>query len=77
MYHYVFGIGSAINVKTPKVNSLDEIKKEIKQTAECISSHFEYPNGLIIDVIQTASKIEWTTNKRIILLEDGTLGFED
>lgn len=77
MFHYEFGIGSVINVKTPKVNSLDEIKKEFTQTANQISSHFEYPNGLILDIIQTASKIEWTTNKRIILLEDGTLGFED
>lgn len=77
MYKYTFGVGSCINVKIPKVNSLDEVKKNIEQSADCIRSHFEYPNGLILDVEQTADCIKWSSNKRVILLEDGTLGFED
>ncbi len=77
MYHYTFGPGTCNNIKTPKVNSLDEIKKSINQTIDCIKTHLEYPNGLILDTEVWADKIEYTSNKRIIMLEDGTLGFED
>lgn len=77
MYHYSFKIGSCVSIKTPNVSNLNEIKKTFEQSADCIKTHFEYPNGLILDIKQTAELIEWTTNKRIILLEDGSLGFED
>lgn len=77
MYTYTFTSGSNINVKTPKVNNIKEIKFNADQTAECIKSRFEYPNGLVIETEQYCDKIVWVTNKRIILLENGALGFED
>ena len=77
MYKYTFGIGSCITVKTPKINDLSDIKKSFEQTADCIKSHYEYPNGLILDVEQHPDQIIYISNKRIILLEDGTLGFEE
>lgn len=77
MYKYVFTTGSAISVKTPKVNNLDEVKKSFEQSVESIKSHLEYPNGLIIDTELYADKIIWLTNKRIILSEDGKLEFEE
>lgn len=77
MYKYTFGVGTSVNVKTPEINSLDDVKKEIIQTADGFKAHFEYPNGLILDTEIRADKIEYISNKRIILLEDGTLGFED
>ena len=77
MYKYTFGVGSCINVKTPKVDSLDDIKKTFEQSADCIKSHLEYPNGLVLDIEERPAQIIYVSNKRIILLEDGTLGFEE
>lgn len=77
MYKYSFGVGTNLSIKTPKVNSLDDIKKTINQTADCITNHSEYPNGLIIDMIEYADKIEIISNKPIIENEDGSLKFED
>lgn len=77
MFKYVFTSGSNINVKTPPIKSIDEIKFTATQTADCIKSRFEYPNGLIIENEQYADKIIWITNKKIVLLENGVLGFED
>ncbi|MCI9434040.1 MAG: hypothetical protein HFI86_02025 [Bacilli bacterium] len=78
LYKYVFesSLGN-LNVKTPKVEKFSDIKITIEKSKDCIHNHSEYPNGLIIDSTQYADKVIWMTNKRIILLSDGTLGFED
>lgn len=77
MYKYVFKGPGSINFKTPKVNSLDEIKKVFNQFPDHIESHLEYPNGLIIDSVTYCDRIEYATNKRLIVLEDCSIGFED
>lgn len=75
MYKYLLTNGK-VNIKTPEVNSIDDIKRDITQTADCVTNHSEYPNGLIIDMIQHANKIEIISNKPIIENEDGSLSFE-
>ncbi len=77
MYKYEFGIGSKINVKTPKVNNIKDIKFNSEQSSECIKSCYEYPNGLVLKIEQYADKIIWETNKKLILLDDGKFIFED
>lgn len=77
MYKYVFSGPGTINFKTPKVNSLDEIKKVFNQYPDHIESHLEYPNGLIIDSATYCDRVEYVTNKRLIVLEDCSIGFED
>lgn len=75
MYKYI--ATSNVNIKTPKVNSLSDIKITIKQTPECIKLHEEFPNGLILDITQYADKVEYVSNKKIIVAEDFSLIFED
>lgn len=78
LYKYVFDTNTGpINVKTPKVENFSDIKIEVTKSVDCIHNHSEYPNGLVWDITQYTDKIIWMTNKRIILLSDGTLGFED
>lgn len=78
MYTYTFtNTNGNLSIKTPHVDKFSDIKIELEKTDECIESHYEYPNGLILDITQYADKIIWVSNKRIILLENGSLGFED
>lgn len=78
LYKYVFDANTGpINIKTPKVEKFSDIKIDVQKSIDCIHNHTEYPNGLVWDITQYADKTYWMTNKRIILLGDGTLGFED
>lgn len=76
MYKYVFTEGN-MHISTPKVDKFSDIKTNAKVLPGRIETHSEYPNGLIVDVVQTSNKIEFTTNKRIIQLENGSLCFEE
>jgi hypothetical protein len=78
MYKYV--VNSSVGhifVKTPKVENFQDIKKDIVQKPDCIINHSIYPNGLDITTTQYSDKCEIVSNKRIIVLEDFTLSFED
>jgi hypothetical protein len=77
MYKYVFSGPGAFNIKTPQVNDISEIKTNMKQFPDHIESHFEYPNGLILDTITYANKIEYSSNKRLIVAEDCSIIFEE
>lgn len=77
MYKYVFSGPGTLNIKSPKVNSVSEIKSDMKQYADHIEGHFEYPNGLILDTVTYADRIEYTSNKRLIVLEDCSIAFEE
>lgn len=77
MYKYVFTGPGTLNIKTPKVNSFDEVKKSFKQFPDHIESHLEYPNGLILDTITYPDRVEYSSNKRLIVLEDCSISFEE
>lgn len=64
-----------VKLVTPHVNSMDEIKKDIVQTADCIKARLTYPNGLILDIEQHADKISIKTNQKITNT-NGTITFE-
>lgn len=77
MYIYKFKPGDNICIKTPHVNSFDEIQIKQNQSAECITNHSKYPNGLELDITQFADKVIISSNKRIILSGNNELTFED
>lgn len=74
MYKYIQTSG-AVNIKTPATNMAD-IKSTFKQFADHIERHSEYPNGLILDIVEYSDRIEYSSNKRLIVLEDFSIGFE-
>lgn len=74
MYKYVFtGVGS-VNIKTPNANN---VKADIKQFADHVENHSTYDNGLILDIFQYPDRIEYNSNKRLIVLEDFSIAFEE
>lgn len=77
MFTKTFPFGSDPEIKTPKVNSMNEVKVSSEQTANCIKSKYEYPNGLIFEIEQYFNKIILTSNKELVQLEDGTYTFKD
>ena len=77
MYKYTFSGPGKLNIKTPKVDNLEEIKKVFHQFPDHIESHLEYPNGLILDTITYADRIEYTSNRPLIVLEDCSIAFEE
>ena len=76
MYKYVLKAGF-VQIKTPKVNNLADIKNSTKQFADHIEKHSEYPNGLILDIYEYSDKIEYISNKKLIVLEDFSIAFEE
>lgn len=77
MFKYTFTGPGTLNIKTPKVNNFNEIKKIFQQFPDHIESHFEYPNGLILDTITYCDRVEYSSNKRLIVLEDCSISFEE
>lgn len=78
MYNYSFSqTDGEVVIKTPKVDSFNDIKKDIKQTDECIINHSVYPNGLDITMSQLADRIIVSSNKKIIKNTDGSYSFEE
>lgn len=76
MYKYILTSGT-VNIKTPKVDNFSDIKISTKQFADHIESHEEFPNGLVFDRTQYADRIEYISNKKLIVLEDFSIAFED
>ena len=77
MFNYSVKPGEQFKLNTPGVNSLDEIKKEFKQTTECIINHSIYPTGLDITFTQLADKIIISSNKELIRNEDGSYSVQE
>lgn len=74
MYKYTFTGPGSVNIKTPNAKSL---KADVKQFADHIENHSEYDNGLILDIFQYPDKFEYISNKRLIVLEDFSIAFEE
>lgn len=66
------------NVKfvIPNVANMNQIKKSVVQTADCIITDLEYPNGLKLHFEQRAGNIDVTTNGKPVKNPDGTYSFE-
>lgn len=78
MYNYSFDMNDGkVVIKTPKVDNFNDIKKEIKQTNDCIINHSIYPNGLDITMSQLADKIIISSNKELFKNDDGTYSFKN
>lgn len=73
MFQYIFSNqNEEPHILTPFVKNLDEIKKEITQTANCIHNVSTYPNGVILDITQYHDKIIVKCNYELIKNVDGT-----
>ena len=71
MYTYIFdGVGCKIH--TPGISDFSQIKKEVVQTAGKIVNRSTYPNGLILEVEQTATRIVVYSNRQLIQNPDGS-----
>ena len=78
MYNYSFDMNDGkVVIKTPKVDNFNDIKKEIKQTNDCIINHSIYPNDLDIKMSQLADKIIISSNKELFKNDDGTYSFKN
>ena len=78
MYNYSFVTNDGdMVIKTPKVDNFNDIKKELKQTNDCIINHSIYPNGLDVTISQLADKIIVSSNKELLKNDDGTYSFKD
>lgn len=78
MYNYSFTEADGnVVIKTPKVNNFSDIKKDIKQSEDCIINHSIYPNGLDITMSQLSDKIIISANKELVKNDDGTYSFND
>lgn len=78
MYNYSFSEADGkVVIKTPKVENFDDIKKDIKQTADCVINHSIYPNGLDITMSQLSDKIIISSNKKLVKNDDGTYSFKN
>ncbi len=78
MYNYSFNSSDGnIVIKTPKVDNFSDIKKEIKQSVDCVINHSIYPNGLDITMSQLSDKIIISSNKELLKNNDGTYSFKD
>lgn len=71
-----FDLSGEVKIIIPDLKDMNDVKKEIIQSADCIKTHLEYPNGLILDFEQVAGKISLHCNKKIIKNDDGTFTFE-
>ena len=78
MYNYSFSeTDGNVVIKTPKVDNFSDIKKDIKQTNECIINHCIYPNGQDVSMSQLADKIITASNKKLLKNDDGSYSFEE
>lgn len=75
MFKYVQTSGT-VNIKTPMVDNFSDIKITTKQFADHIEEHCEYPNGLVFDRFQYSDRIEYISNKKLIVLDDFSIAFE-
>jgi hypothetical protein len=76
MYNYVLKADDKMTINTPNVKSIDDIKKEIKQTPECIINHSIYPDGLDITFTQYADRIIISSNKELFKNDDGSYSYK-
>ena len=76
MYKYILNSGT-VTIKTPKVDNFSDIKITSTQYSDRIEKHSVYPNGLILDIIQYSDHVEYISNKKLIVLEDLSIAFED
>lgn len=56
---------------TPNVERLDDIQKEIVQSAECIKNISTYPDGTILEITQFADRTIIKSNREIVENGDG------
>ncbi|MBN1074633.1 hypothetical protein DVV91_09800 [Clostridium botulinum] len=73
MFEYTFDKSNGeIEILTPFVNDIKDIKKETTQTASCIHDVSTFPNGVILDMEQYYDKIIVKCTNELVNNNDGT-----
>lgn len=63
---------SNVTILQPKNCKFEDIKHDIKETPEKIIDIATYPNGFVLTMEQTAGKINVSSNKPLIKIDDLT-----
>lgn len=66
-----------MEIKNPKNCNWIDVKKEITQTADCITTVLTYPNGFVMTTVQHAGEIKIDTNRPLINNGDGTFSIPE
>ncbi len=61
-----------VTILQPKNCKFEDIKHDIKQTAEQIIDIATYPNGFVLTMEQTAEGVNVSSNKPLIKIDDST-----
>ena len=72
MFVYIIGKDTDFTLNTPFVSDFSQIKNKAEQFPDKILLHSEYPNGLILDMTQTAEQIVVCSNMELIKADDGS-----
>lgn len=68
---------SNVTILQPKSCKFEDIKHDVKQTAEKIVDIATYPNGFVLTMKQTAGEIHVSSNKPLIKIDDSTYQIPD
>ncbi|MBS5934911.1 MAG: hypothetical protein KIC94_18770 [Clostridiales bacterium] len=73
MFEYTFENSDGdFKILTPFVKDMSEIKKESIQKADCIHDKSTFPNGVVLETIQYATKVVVKCSHELINNNDGT-----
>ena len=65
MYTYIVGAGADLTIHTPGITDMSQIKNTITQSPEKVVRRSVYPNGLILDIKQTAAVTIIRSNREL------------
>ncbi len=68
---------SNTTILQPKNCKFEDIKHDIKQTAEKTIDIATYPNGFVLTMEQTADEIHISSNRPLIKIDDSTYQIPD
>lgn len=71
MYTYIFE-GKNCSISAPWITDMSQVKTESAQTPTKITMRATYPNGVILDITQEATKSTIYSNRQLIQNEDGS-----
>lgn len=75
---YTYTVESGrIEIKTPGIKDVSQIKKFNVMNAGAQISRYEYPNGLILETYQTASGVIIRSNRPLHQETDGSLALPE
>lgn len=72
MFMYIVESGGNLNIHTPDITDMSQIKTSVVQRADCIFLQSDYPGGWHIEAEQYADRIVLYSNKQLTQNADGS-----